>query len=381
MVIAGGGDGDAQQILIVVDRLDHGAEEQQELRVLTRRLTGLEQVDARVGRDGPVVVLAGAVDAREGLFVQQADHTVLAGDLLHELHGELVVVSGDVGGGEDGRELMLRGRDLVVLRLGEHTELPQLLVQIVHERGNARLDGAEVMILQLLPLGRLRAEQGPAGIDEVLALAVKRLVDEEVLLLRADRRADGLDLVMPEQLQDTQALLVDGLHRAQQRRLFVERLAAVGTERGRDIQDLILDEREGRRVPRGIASGLERGAQTAGGEAGRVRLALDELLAGKFHDHAAVGGGRDERVVLFGRDAGHGLEPVGEVRRAELDSPVLHGIGDDVGCGQIEALALVDGGVDIFKNSLRKLLLHHGFAEHMAAKEIRYSLHKKLLTF
>ena len=58
------------------------------------------------------------------------------------------------------------------------------------------------MILQLLPLGRLRAEQGPAGIDEVLALAVKRLVDEEVLLLRADRRADGLDLVMPEQLQD-----------------------------------------------------------------------------------------------------------------------------------------------------------------------------------
>ena len=91
--------------------------------------------------------------------------------------------------------------------------------------------------------------------------------------------------------------------------------------------------------------------------------------------------GEMKRVVLFGRDAGHGLEPVGEVRRAVLDSPVLHGIGDDVGRGQIEALALVDGGVDIFKNSLRKLLLHHGFAEHMAAKEIRYSLHKKLLTF
>ena len=89
---------------------------------------------------------------------------------------------------------------------------------------------------------------------------------------------------------------------------------------------------------------------------------VTEYHAGIFRSLIAAGELRD--CLLY---------TSGEMRRAELDSPVLHGIGDDVGRGQIEALALVDGGVDIFKNSLRKLLLHHGFAEHMAAKEIRYS--------
>src|SRR5699024_11330011 len=56
-----------------------------------------------------------------------------------------------------------------------------------------------------------------------------------------------------------------------------------------------------------------RGSQPAGGEGGGVRLPSDELLAGKLHNHAAVRGGGDEAVVLLGGDAGHGLEPVGEV--------------------------------------------------------------------
>ena len=99
--------------------------------LLARRLARLEQVHARVGRDGPVVVLAAAVDAGKGLFVQQADKTVLAGDLLHYLHRQLVVVGGDIGGGEDRRQLVLAGRDLVVLGLGENAELPQLLVQVL----------------------------------------------------------------------------------------------------------------------------------------------------------------------------------------------------------------------------------------------------------
>ncbi len=37
--------------------------------------------------------------------------------------------------------------------------------------------------------------------------------------------------------------------------------------------------------------------------------------------------------------------------------------------------------VAVMASEDQRFLLHHGFAEHMAAKEIRYSLHKKLLTF
>ncbi len=97
-------------------------------------LAGLEQIVAGVGGERPVVVLAGAVDAREGLFMQQADQAVACGNLLHHLHDELVVVGGDVGGREDRRQLMLGRGDLVVLGLGEDAELPELFVQILHER-------------------------------------------------------------------------------------------------------------------------------------------------------------------------------------------------------------------------------------------------------
>ena len=139
----------------------------------------------------PVVVLAGAVHAVERLFVQQADEAVARRDLFHDLHGELVVVGGDVRGGKDGRELVLRGGDLVVLGLGEHAELPQLLVQIGHELRDARLDRAEIMVVHLLSLRRHCAEERAPAEHKVLALIEHGAVHEEIFLLGADERTDA----------------------------------------------------------------------------------------------------------------------------------------------------------------------------------------------
>ena len=105
--------------------------------------------------------------------------------------------------------------------------LCHVLVQILHERRNARLDAAEVMIVQLLAFRRLGAEERAAGIDQVLALVIHRLVDQEVLLLWADGRAHGCHVLVAEQVDHTQGLTVERLGAAQQRRLFIERLAAV----------------------------------------------------------------------------------------------------------------------------------------------------------
>ena len=199
VIVARGGNRDAQQILILVDRFDDRGQKQQELTIFRRGFARVEQVLAGVGRDRPVIVLARTVDAVERLFMQQADKAVTIGDLAHELHGQLVVIGGDVGGLEDGRHLVLCRCDLIVLGLGVYAHLPQLLVEIVHERLDTRADGAEIVVFQLLTLGCRCTEQRAAGQDEVAALGVILFIDEEVFLLGADRGGHAL-AVLAEQL-------------------------------------------------------------------------------------------------------------------------------------------------------------------------------------
>ena len=120
-----------------------------------------------------------------------------------------------------------------------------------------------------------------------------------------------------------------------QRRLLVERFAGPGDERRRNAERRAVRvfENVGRAgdVPDRVAAGFERGADAAGREARSVGLALDQLLAGELGHRAAVAVGREEAVVLFGREAGEREEDVGVVGGALFDRPILHGRGDDVG--------------------------------------------------
>src|SRR5699024_923522 len=108
---------------------------------------------------------------------------VLGGDLLHHLHRQQVVVDGDVGGVVDGGQLVLGGGYLVVLGLGRDAQLPQFLVQFLHELGNNGPQGAEVVLFQFLALGGGGAEQRAAGEHQVQALFIVFLADEEIFLL------------------------------------------------------------------------------------------------------------------------------------------------------------------------------------------------------
>ena len=137
-------------------------------------------------------MLTAAVDPLKGLFVQQAHQPVLGGHVLHGLHGQLVVVRRNICRGEDGGQLVLGRSHFVVLRLGQNPQLPQLLIQILHKLCHPGLDGAKVVVVQLLALGSFGAEQRSAAEPQVRALLIELFVHQEVLLLRAHSGDDAL---------------------------------------------------------------------------------------------------------------------------------------------------------------------------------------------
>ena len=158
-----------------------------------------------------VDVLARAVDAGERLLVEQAFHAVLLGDGLEGRHQQLLMVGGDVGPLEHRRDLELAGGDLVVPGLGRDAELEQLALGVHHEAEHPLRDGAEVVVVELLALRRLGAEQRAAGVDQVGAGQEEVPVDQEVLLLGAAERHDVVEVLVAEQLQDALGVRAHGL--------------------------------------------------------------------------------------------------------------------------------------------------------------------------
>ena len=184
-IVAGRGHCAAQKLLIFINALDKGCQENQELSILPWGFSGAEQIFAGIRGKGPVVVLAAAVDPGKGLFVEQAHQIVLGSALFHGAHNKLVVIAGLVCIRVDRGKLMLAGCALVVLCFGENAQPPQLLIQILHEFGYPGTDGGEIVVVQLLSLGRGCAEKSSACQAQILPLGVQVLGQKEILLLSA----------------------------------------------------------------------------------------------------------------------------------------------------------------------------------------------------
>ena len=365
MVIAGGGNRGTQQVSVFINCLDNGGQEDHELQVFHRGIAGIQQVFA-LGAEGPVVVLAGTVNALERLFVLQADQAVLIGNLLHHFHGQKVVVDGNVSGIVNGGELMLAGGNFVVLGLCGDAQLPQLGVQILHKVGDNGADHTKVVLFQFLALGRCRAKQGAAGQNQVQALVAILFADQEVLLLRANGGGNALN-ILAEQVQYLAGLVADGLHGTQQRGLFIQCFAGVRAECSGDAQHVIFYKSIAGGVPCGVAAGFTGGAQAAGREGGSIWFAFDELLAGKLHDGGAVRLGADKAVMLLTGDAGQRLEPVGIVGGALLNGPALHDAGHDVGDLKVQRLALLNRRLEALVGRAGQTLAHLMLVEDFAA--------------
>ena len=333
VVVAGRGDGSTEETLVQVDGADDRGAEGEELGVLVRVVARLEEVADAGATDGPVDVLTGTVDAREGLLGEEADEAVLGGDAAEQRHREHLVIVGDVGGLVDRSHFVLGRSDFVVAGLDRDTEFEALALGFHHASEHAIRNGAEVLVFELLALGRLGAEEGATAGVEVGTEVEEAGVDQEVLLLRAARSGD-VAVLLAEEGEDARGGLVHRSHGTEQRGLLVEGFALPGDERGRDTEGRAVlgveDVGRGGDVPSGVATGFERGAETAVRERRGVGLGLDQRLAGELGERA-VAIGFEEGVMLLGGEAGERVEHVRVVRGAALESPILDGGGDDVG--------------------------------------------------
>ena len=86
--------------------------------------------------------------------------------------------------------------------------------------------------------------------------------------------------------------------------------------------------------------------------------------------------------MLFGGEAGHGLEPVGEVGGAVLNGPVLHAFGNFVGGVQLERGAVLEALLPGHHGVAGDVLGHGCLVEDVDAKQagdLFKFLHKKNL--
>ena len=158
--------------------------------------------------------------------MEQHHESVLARDFVHQVHDYLVLVVGKIGLAVDGRKLELIGRHLVVAGLQRNAEAVSGYLDILHERRHPRRDGSEIVVVQLLVLGRIVSHQRAAGDHEVRTGGIERLVDEEVLLLPSEIGVDFADRRI-EKPADGQGCIRNGLEGALERSLVVKGLARV----------------------------------------------------------------------------------------------------------------------------------------------------------
>ena len=356
---------------MIVNRLNNGAEHRKENRILMRIAAGLQQIEPVVAHR-PVIVFAGTVDARKRFFVEQPDEPVFVRFLPQDFHYKHVMIARKIQFLEQRCNLVLGRRHFVVTRLGGNAKPPERFLHIGHKRKNPMFDGTEIVVIQLLMLRRRRSEQSPSGLHKVGTRKVKVLVDQKIFLLDSERDFRHVFAGFAETPDEPPDRFRQRLSGFQKRSLLIKRLARIGTECCRNTERgtvrVALDERGAGRIPGGITARFKRGAETAGGKTGSIRLADDQIFSGKRVNRLAVAVRFHECVVLFRGRSGQRLEPVGIMRGAFVERPAFHRICNIISHGSVQRRPFRKGFVKSLEHRFRKPFPHAFDSEHIRSE-------------
>ena len=155
---------------MLVNRFQNTGQHQKELNIVMRGFAWVQQVNAIVCGDGPVVVLTGTIYPCKRLLMKETGHSVAAGHFLQSFHHKLIVIHCNIGFRINRRQFVLGRGHLVMLCLGADSQLPQFFIHIFHICCNPFPNGSEIVIIHFLALGGHCAEQGTSSKNQIFPL-------------------------------------------------------------------------------------------------------------------------------------------------------------------------------------------------------------------
>mmetsp|Transcript_60357 Transcript_60357/g.97711 ORF Transcript_60357/g.97711 Transcript_60357/m.97711 type:complete len:507 (-) Transcript_60357:128-1648(-) len=342
MVVAGMGHGAANELVVLAEAVGKAREGSHVELGMLLRLAWVEEVETRVRANRPVGMLPVAVDAREGLLVEERHESHPGRLAVHDLHEEDIVVCRRVGHTVNGGHLVLCWGDLVVLHGNRAAHLHHLGLNCVHELIDFLRYWGKVVQVHLLIARRQLAHERAAAVHKIRSSLVEICRHHEELLLPAQVRVHVLGARgKSDCFEHTQALSSHGIHGSQEWRLLVDALAEVRHEGTGDAQHAVHDHWRGRPVPGGEGCSRVRHTESAVREGRSVRLALEETLVRQDAEewlvrHLGAEIQVDHGVHLEGTHStshcaaapADGEEPVRKVSGSQAPGPLEHGLCD-----------------------------------------------------
>ena len=363
-----------QKVCMAVHRPQDTGQNQQKLNVVVRRLSRIQEVNAVIRGQGPVVVLAGSVHSRKRFFMEQALQAMLFRHTFQGLHDDLVVICCHVTFCIDGSQLMLGRSHLIVLCLGRYAQFPKFCIYILHKGCDPGTDDPEIMIIQLLSFWRHSTEQSSSGKDQVFSFEILLSIYNKIFLFYADRGFHFLGCGISKKAKQTKRLSLYRFHGTKKRGLLVQCLSCIRTKGRRNAKNgscRILAYKGWRSaIPSGITSSLKGCPKAPRWERGSIRLPFDQFLSGKLQLHGSVGKRcRNKGVMFLCRKSCQRLEPVGIMSGTFFNSPLLHSSCHHFRCHGVQFFSLIQGLVQFLVNLFRQLFQHHFIVENIDTKK------------
>ena len=258
--------------------------------------------------------------------MQQDHETVFPGNPVHKVHHELVLVVGEVGFPIDRSQFELVGGNFIMTGLKRDAETIGSHLQVTHEGSDARRNGREIVVVELLVPGGTVAEQGTSRDHQIGTSRIKRLIHKEILLFPS-KVGIYLRYGRVEQTTDRNGGIAYCLEGALERHLVVQRFACVGYEYRRDTERIVQYKDRRCRIPCSVAASLECGTDPTARERRCIRLLLSQHRAVEGFDYPSLAIIIDKGVMFLSCALRKRLEPMCDMSHSVLHRPFLHPAG------------------------------------------------------